>query len=78
MAGAPIHDALAVAHVVDPTLVTLRQVNVEIETESKLCDGRTVVDLRALTDRPANAHVGVEVDSDRFLELLCSRMEALG
>jgi inosine-uridine nucleoside N-ribohydrolase len=75
--GSPIHDAMAVAHVVDPTLVTTRHVNVEIETDSRLCDGRTVVDLRGTTGRPATAHVGVDVDAARFLELFCSRIEAL-
>jgi inosine-uridine nucleoside N-ribohydrolase len=78
LAGAPIHDAMAVAHVLDPTLVTTRHVNVEVETASRFCDGRTVVDLGQVTGRPANAHVGVDVDSERFLELLCSRIERLG
>src|SRR6516162_5500551 len=32
LAGAPIHDALAVAHVIDPTLVTTARVNIEVET----------------------------------------------
>jgi inosine-uridine nucleoside N-ribohydrolase len=76
-AGSPIHDALAVAQVVDPTLVATTWVNVEIETASLFCDGRTVVDLRSVTGRPANAHVGVDVDAERFLELLCSRLESL-
>jgi inosine-uridine nucleoside N-ribohydrolase len=76
-AGSPIHDALAVGHVIDPTLVTTAHVNVEIETASRFCDGRTVVDRRSVTGRPANCHVGVDVDADRFLELLCSRIEAL-
>ncbi len=76
-AGSPIHDAMAVAHVIDATLVTTRHVNVEVETESRFCDGRTVADLRGTTGRTANAHVGVDVDALRFLELLCSRIEAL-
>jgi inosine-uridine nucleoside N-ribohydrolase len=76
-AGAPIHDALAVAHVIDPSLVTTRHVNVEIETESRFCDGRTVVDHAAVTGRTPNAHVGVALEADRFLELLCSRIAAL-
>jgi inosine-uridine nucleoside N-ribohydrolase len=76
-AGAPVHDALAVAHVIDPTLVTTRHVNVEIETKSRFCDGRTVVDHRAVTGRTPNAHVGVTLEADRFLELLCSRIAAL-
>lgn len=75
--GSPIHDALAVAHVIDPTLVTTRRANVEVETASQLCDGRTVVDLRGVTGRPANAEVGVDVDAERFLELLCSRIATL-
>jgi inosine-uridine nucleoside N-ribohydrolase len=75
--GAPIHDAMAVAHVIDPTLVATRRANVAVETQSELCDGRTVVDLRGVTGREPNAEVGVDVDVDRFLELLVSRIESL-
>jgi inosine-uridine nucleoside N-ribohydrolase len=75
--GSPIHDAMAVAHVIDPTLVTTRHVNVAVETRSELCDGRTVVDVRGVTGRPENADVGVDVDAERFLELLVSRIASL-
>ena len=68
---------MAVAHVADPTLVTTLYTNVEIETASQWCDGRTVVDRWHATDRPANVHAGIDVDADRFLELLCSRLESL-
>jgi inosine-uridine nucleoside N-ribohydrolase len=69
---------MAVAHVVDPTLVETIHVNVEVETASQWCDGRTVVDRRSVTGRAANARVGVGVDADRFLELLVERIQALG
>ncbi|HET9116280.1 MAG TPA: nucleoside hydrolase [Gaiellaceae bacterium] len=75
--GSPIHDAMAVAHVIDPTLLTTRRVNVAVETESSYCDGRTVVDLRGVTGREPNAEVGVDVDAGRFLELLVSRIASL-
>jgi inosine-uridine nucleoside N-ribohydrolase len=75
--GSPIHDAMAVAHVIDPTLVTTRRANVAVETRSELCDGRTVVDLRGVTGREPNADVGVDVDADRFLDLLVSRIASL-
>jgi inosine-uridine nucleoside N-ribohydrolase len=75
--GAPIHDAMAVAHVIDPTLLTTRHANVAVETRSELCDGRTVVDLRGVTGREPNADVGVDVEAARFLELLVSRVESL-
>ncbi|HET7568522.1 MAG TPA: nucleoside hydrolase [Gaiellaceae bacterium] len=75
--GAPIHDAMAVAHVIDPTLMETRRVNVEVETASRFCDGRTVVDVRGVSGREPNCEVGVDVDAGRFLELLISRIASL-
>ncbi len=77
MEGSPIHDAMAVAHVIDPTLVTTVHCNIEIETKSQYCDGRTVVDRWLVTDGPKNAHAGIDVDADRFLELLVDRIGSL-
>jgi inosine-uridine nucleoside N-ribohydrolase len=76
--GAPIHDAVAVAHLIDPTLMTTELRNVEVELESDLCRGRTVVDRWGRTGRPANAHVGVDLDRDRFFDLLVERIATLG
>jgi inosine-uridine nucleoside N-ribohydrolase len=75
--GSPIHDAMAVAHVIDPSLVTTRHANVAVESSSEFCDGRTVVDLRGVSGRQPNAEVGVDVDAARFLELLVSRIASL-
>jgi len=76
--GAPIHDAVAVAHVIRPGLVETRRRNIEIELESELCRGRTVVDLWQRTERPRNAEVGVDLDSAGFFELLLERITRLG
>jgi inosine-uridine nucleoside N-ribohydrolase len=76
--GSPIHDALAVAHVIDSTLVTTLNCNIEIETASQYCDGRTVVDRwLVLDDAPRNAYAGIDVDAQRFLELLVDRIGSL-
>jgi inosine-uridine nucleoside N-ribohydrolase len=77
-AGSPIHDALAVADVIDPTLVTRLSCNVAIETASQHCDGRTVVDRWLVTDGQRNAEVGIDVDAGRFLDLLVERIASLG
>jgi inosine-uridine nucleoside N-ribohydrolase len=58
--------------------VRTEHVNVEVELESELCRGRTVVDLWRRTEREPNADVGVEVDGDAFLELLLERIGRLG
>ncbi len=76
--GAPIHDAVTVAHLIDADLVDTRHRNVEVELESDLCRGRTVVDLWRRTDRPPNAHVGVSLDVDAFFDLLVDRITLLG
>jgi inosine-uridine nucleoside N-ribohydrolase len=76
-AGSPIHDAMAVGHVIDPTMLTTLITNVEIETASEHCDGRTVVDRWRVTGKPANAHVGIDVDASRFLDLLVERLASL-
>ncbi len=75
--GAPIHDALALACVLRPELVRTEYVNVEVELESELCRGRTVVDRWRRTEREPNAEVGVEVDDEAFLELLLERIGRL-
>ena len=75
--GAPIHDAVAVAHVIQEGLVTTIERNVEIELESDLCRGRTVVDRWKRTGRPANAHVGIDLEANGFFELLVERIARL-
>jgi inosine-uridine nucleoside N-ribohydrolase len=74
----PIHDALCVALLLRPELVELAHRHVAIETESELCRGRTVVDLWRRTGNEPNAHVGVGVDGDAFMELLIERLTTLG
>ena len=75
--GAPIHDAVAIAHVLQPGLVETKLRNVEIELGSELCRGRTVVDLWQRTGRSANAHVGVDLDTGAFFDLLVERIARL-
>ena len=76
--GAPIHDAVAIAHVVRPGLVETKLRNVEVERESELCRGRTVVDLWRRTDRAPNVNIGVDLDSQAFFDLLVERIGRLG
>jgi len=76
--GPPVHDALALAQVFRPDLVRTEHRNVEVELDSELTRGRTVVDLWRRTEREPNADVGVAVDADAFLELLLERISTFG
>jgi inosine-uridine nucleoside N-ribohydrolase len=75
--GAPVHDAVAMAHVVDGTLLTTRHCGVIVDTGAELSRGRTHADLRGAHWEP-NCHVAVEIDADRFLDLLVDRIGTLG
>ena len=75
--GSPIHDAVAVAQVLRPDLLELRELNVEIDRESELCRGRTVVDVWKRTGREPNTRVAVGIDADGFIELLLDRLGSL-
>lgn len=75
--GAPIHDAVAVAQVIRPGIVETVRRNLEVELDSELCRGRTVVDRWQRTDRARNADVGIDLDRDAFFELLVARIAVL-
>jgi inosine-uridine nucleoside N-ribohydrolase len=75
--GSPIHDAVAVAHVIRGDLVRTEHLNTEIDVESELCRGRTVVDVWRRSGREPNSHVGVDIDADGFLDLLVERLNSL-
>src|SRR5215218_5898196 len=74
----PVHDAVAVAHLIDSTLLETAHVNVQVDCESRLCRGRTVVDLWRRTGLEANAHVATGIDVERFLALFHERLAGLG
>ncbi len=75
--GAPVHDAVAVAEVIDPSLLETKHCGVVIDTGGELSRGRSYVDLWGAAGWPPNCRVAVDIDSERFLELLIERIGAL-
>ncbi|MES5044919.1 nucleoside hydrolase [Rhizobium nepotum] len=75
--GGPLHDPSVIAYLVKPELFQGRDCNVEIEVNSELTMGMTVVDWWRVTERPANARVMRTVDADGFFELLSERFARL-
>jgi inosine-uridine nucleoside N-ribohydrolase len=89
--GAAMYDPLAVGTVVDPSVVTLKDMHVDVETKGEFTRGETVANRRGAVERNVshgdryviegvdkvtpNAKVCVEVDADRFLQLFVSRIQ---
>ncbi|WP_336923445.1 nucleoside hydrolase [Aquipuribacter sp. SD81] len=66
----PLHDPVAVARVLDPSLVPVVRTNVVVETEGRWTTGATVVDLDGYSGRPPNALVAQGLDVERFWDRL--------
>jgi inosine-uridine nucleoside N-ribohydrolase len=88
--GAAMYDPLAVAVVVDPTLVTLQNMHVDVETKGEFTRGETVAnrhgsdennvlhgdhyEIEGVVKLRPNARVCLASDSDRFLRLFVGRI----
>ena len=89
--GAAMYDPLAVATAIDPTLVTLKDMHVDVETKGEFTRGETVAnrmgsdendvlhgdhyEIDGVIDLKPNARVCTASDADRFLQLFISRIK---
>ena len=72
--GAPLHDPNVIAYLLKPEIYGGREVNIEIESESMLTLGMTVVDWWRVSGRTPNATFMRDVDDEAFFELLFERL----
>jgi inosine-uridine nucleoside N-ribohydrolase len=66
----PVHDALAVGSLIDPSLIVTRRLHVAVETQGPLTVGRTVIDTHFRGDQAPNCDVAFDAAAQRFAELL--------
>jgi purine nucleosidase len=83
--GACLHDPLAVAAAIDPSLVSVATTRVEVETDGLWTRGETVADLLDIRRSPwpvgwepeDNARVALDVDAGAFTARFVDRLRAL-
>ena len=75
--GGPLHDPATIAWLLQPELYTGKDAFVQIETQSELTMGMTVVDYWGARGREANCHWVTEVDADGFFALIHERLQNL-
>ncbi len=69
-AGAPVHDAVAVAALIKPEILTANDYYVQIETSGDFCRGATVADHYGFSHQPPNTHALIDIDREAFIDLL--------
>ena len=70
MPDPPLHDPVAVAVLIDPSVTKNRFVNVEVELNGKFTRGATVVDIYNREGGKPNCNVALELDFEKFWNLM--------
>ena len=68
--GGIVYDACTVAALIDPSVVELQPMHVDVELGGTYTRGRTVADTRGRKEMPVNVDVGVNIDREKFLKIL--------
>lgn len=75
----PVHDPCTIAALIDPSLIIWGHAFVAVETTGEFTRGATVVDLdRRWPERAANVEVAMQLDTDRYWDLVLATIGKLG
>jgi inosine-uridine nucleoside N-ribohydrolase len=67
---APVHDAVCVASLVDPSVISTRHLHVAVETQGVLTVGRTVVDTNFRGGGKPNCYFAFGADRTKFVAMM--------
>ncbi len=68
--AAPVHDALCVAAIVDPSVITTYPFHADVEPTGDLTVGRTVIDTHRRRGMEPNLDVALDADGEKFVRLM--------
>ena len=74
----PVHDPVAVAYVIDPTVLTVRKAPLDVELTGTITLGMTVADLRAPAPDGCTTQVATGLDADKFWGLVTDAIRRIG
>lgn len=77
MPDGPLHDPITIALLADPAVATVIETRIDAEVTGTETRGATCVDLHDMLKRPQNAKVAMELDVDRFWDLIADAVAAL-
>ncbi|NQX27085.1 nucleoside hydrolase [Microbacteriaceae bacterium VKM Ac-2854] len=74
----PVHDPVAVAYVIDPSILTTARVPLGVELSGTLTLGMTVADFRSPAPEGCRTSVATGIDAERFWALVVDAVRRLG
>lgn len=70
LAGTPVHDPCTIAYLLKPAIFETHTAYLDVETQGQLTAGETIVDFAGLMNRKPNAKVLMNLDRQRFVDLI--------
>ena len=77
MPDAPMHDPITVAMLADPTVATTQPTHLDVELKGEYTRGATCTDLTDFQNKPHNATVALDLDVERFWQMIEDALRAL-
>lgn len=74
--GAPLHDPLTIAYLIDESVIKTKEVYAEVDTTYGSSRGRTNCDMFNLSKNKKNVNVAIEVDVEKFWNIVYIRIES--
>ena len=68
--GGPLHDPTCVAYLINPDVVELKEMYVEVELRSDISYGRTLCDFFGVTGQKPNAKVATKLNCELFWNII--------
>lgn len=68
--GGPLHDPVTIAYLIDPSVVEVKPMNVQIDIRSTQSYGRTNCDFFGYQQLPATADVAIGIDAEKFWDIV--------
>ena len=74
--GAPLHDPATIVYLIDPSVITLKKMNVVIDVSGGPSYGRTNCDQFDYLHQPHNAFVAVDINVDKYWDVIEKGLKA--
>ena len=68
--GAPVHDPVAIAALINPGILTTRDLYVQVETGGEYCRGATIGDFFGRLKRPPNVRAIMDIDRAAYVDMI--------
>ena len=68
--GGPLHDPITIAYLIDPTVLKTKPMHAEIDIRGTQSYGRTNCDYFGYQKKEPNANVGIDIDVEKFWDLV--------